>query len=1200
MAETAEAGWREELPETFVAGCVADDDCPSNLPCLEGECDVHSGECSFVPVEDGAACDDGNSCTGGDECSAGQCVGAQVACDDGNPCTADQCDTGTGDCLHVAAAAACDDNDLCTSGDQCEAGVCTGEPVACDDNNPCTSGSCSADQGCVQEPVQNVPCDDGDLCTVGDLCHDGACAPGAIKDCDDGNECTADGCDPGTGECSNQPSDLVACDDGNACTAKDHCESGACVGNAPLDCDDMNACTDDGCDPAGGCLSAFNEAPCDDGNPCTTGDLCSQGGCLSGAPADCFDGNPCTFDSCDGETGECLHQEIDWPCDDGNACTEGDLCAGGVCLGQAVSCDDGNPCTVDACDFGSGCSHQPTAAPCSDGNPCTLGDVCLAGACQPGPAKLSCDDGSECTFDWCNPADGACTHDPISVACDDGNPCTLGDVCEAGVCHPGELDFCDCITDLDCLPFEDGNQCNGVLFCDLATWPNKCRIVPQSVVECSDDLDTYCRKASCDPTDGNCYLVDEPDGTLCDDDDLCTSTDKCVMGQCVGTGAVTCDDGNLCTADECQPDSGCVHAGVSLPCDDGNLCTVGDACLGGNCIGLPTVCEDGNPCTTGVCDPGSGVCSFYIVPTSCDDDNPCTEQDQCVDGVCMGVPRDCSDEYVCTADACHPSLGCIHAPLPGECDDGNGCTVDDQCSGVFCVGVSVDCDDGNVCTDDLCQSDVGCLHEPNVASCNDEDACTYGDMCSGGECEGLPLSCVTGNPCTFEYCHEAAGCIIVFLDMPCDDQNECTVGDWCVEGTCYPGSEIICYDNNECTLDFCKVETGECHFNPIGKPCDDEDLCTTFDLCSGGDCAGFPVDCDDANGCTSDSCDPVEGCLHAPLHLAWCDDNDPCTTGDYCEMHQCIGTGSMNCDDNNQCTLDECQKGFGCQHLSLNGVSCDDGDEATVHDLCSGDQCVGAPDEDLDGIPDEGPELVCIGGEVEDCADNCAGSFNPDQADADADGVGDACEVCGDYQPIDGETEPDLGLWSVYPSGSCPDDNHAFSPLWVPPEAEAALVALAIRQDICTAGAVSTAVVSSHDLSGHLSVIEADVEFETAFCPPEVANGELAEIAVVSGQEQVTLFGAASVEGQAVCGSALLIDPADARASWRFEFNGQLAWARVYREGLEVADSPYDLSSLDGPWRLRFTAAGGDLDGGAGSTAVVRIYSYAYICDWQN
>ena len=43
-------------------------------------------------------------------------------------------------------------------------------------------------------------------------------------------------------------------------------------------------------------------------------------------------------------------------CDDGNACTENDVCADGACAaGTDIACDDGEGCTDDACDPASGC-----------------------------------------------------------------------------------------------------------------------------------------------------------------------------------------------------------------------------------------------------------------------------------------------------------------------------------------------------------------------------------------------------------------------------------------------------------------------------------------------------------------------------------------------------------------------------------------------------------------------------------------------------------------------------------------------------------------------------------------------------------------------------------------------------------------------------------------------------------------------------
>jgi DNA-binding beta-propeller fold protein YncE len=45
-------------------------------------------------------------------------------------------------------------------------------------------------------------------------------------------------------------------------------------------------------------------------------------------------------------------------CEDGNACTTGDVCGGGVCGGVALRCDDGNVCTDDTCDPAAGCVRQ--------------------------------------------------------------------------------------------------------------------------------------------------------------------------------------------------------------------------------------------------------------------------------------------------------------------------------------------------------------------------------------------------------------------------------------------------------------------------------------------------------------------------------------------------------------------------------------------------------------------------------------------------------------------------------------------------------------------------------------------------------------------------------------------------------------------------------------------------------------------------
>ncbi len=149
-------------------------------------------------------------------------------------------------------------------------------------------------------------------------------------------------------------------------------------------------------DVAGTDAAALDTAPpcpagatCDDGNACTVGDHCAGGACVSGPAVDCNDNNPCTSDGCSAKTG-CQHSPASGPC-----------------------ADDGNPCTTDAC-ANSVCAHTPAiGAFCTDHNACTVGDACSGGVCVAGTSP-NCDDGNACTADSCAPASGACVHTAIA------------------------------------------------------------------------------------------------------------------------------------------------------------------------------------------------------------------------------------------------------------------------------------------------------------------------------------------------------------------------------------------------------------------------------------------------------------------------------------------------------------------------------------------------------------------------------------------------------------------------------------------------------------------------------------------------------------------------------------------------------------------------------------------------------------------
>ena len=450
-----------------VCGAGAQKDCDDGKSCTTDSCDPKTGDCSAAAVKDGQACDDGDSCTFADGCKGGVCLsGAATSCDDGNPCTTDGCDKKTGACTVANAkdGATCTDGNECTAADGCKNGVClAGAATDCDDSNPCTADGCDAKTGkCTTAPDASGTCTDGDGCTVGDACKSGVCLPGKATTCDDDSTCTTDSCDKKTGACVFAAvKDGSECADGDKCTLSDACAGGKCASGAPRLCVDNTTCTADGCDPnTGNCtnVAVAKGTACDDGNACTHGDACDAGLCLPGALTVCDDKNVCTTDSCDTATGKCrsVPGKSGSTCDDGNACTDKDTCSLGACLPGALTiCDDNDPCTADACDTKTGKCTTPAAADgsvCDDGQKCTLNDACYAGKCASGQA-LVCQDDNPCTADACDKATGKCVapSEKDGTECDDGKACTLKDACESGKCASGKQRDCDdgdvCSTD---------------------------------------------------------------------------------------------------------------------------------------------------------------------------------------------------------------------------------------------------------------------------------------------------------------------------------------------------------------------------------------------------------------------------------------------------------------------------------------------------------------------------------------------------------------------------------------------------------------------------------------------------------------------------------------------------------------------------------------------------------------------------------
>jgi hypothetical protein len=964
-----------DAEDAIASDCVVDADCLDALadlgPCQTASCDQAAGLCVTDEAEDGTACEDLNPCTLNDSCLAGECVaGEAVACESG-PCFIASCDEKTGECGNepVADGSSCDDGDLCTAEDICQAGECTPGPgLECADNNPCTTDSCDPLTGCSFEPADDEPCDDENPCTEGDACLDGACQsgdntcqcesdidcdkmddlnlcngklicvetecvidPDSIVECDTAQdtECMVTTCDPATGECALKAApDGVPCGNEDQCLLGKTCLVGECIGGMIVNCEDGNPCTENHCEPESGCQSSpLSDISCDDGDVCTTDDTCSAGICSGDNTCECENTDDCgAFE-------------------DGNFCNGTLICQESYCVIDAdtiVLCPAADsPCSKKVCNQFSGeCEdkNSTNGTACDDDDLCTASDACLAGVCQGEP--ILCDDNNPCTDDSCT-LDAGCLFTAIDGGpCDDANPCTDGDICSEGQCQPGADSICECESNDDCIPHEDDNLCNGTLECV----ENNCTQVEDSIVVCDTSLDSPCKKNQCDPGTGECSLTPLVDGTICDDALQCTEDDVCLDGICIGISAL-CDDGNICTDDVClELDGGCTHLPNFQTCDDDNACTIADLCEDKECSGVVVNCDDGNICTEDSCDPVAG-CLNQPIENPCDDLSLCTDNDSCVEGVCIGAAIDCGDDNTCTDDLCDDGEGCVYYDNQNSCNDGDECTIGDVCAGAKCQsGLLMDCNDNNPCTNDFCLNG-NCTNEAiDGGACDDGSSCTDNTTCVQGQCSGDAISCDDGNICTDDSCDPQTGCIYKNNNILCDDSNLCTDGDTCVQGSCAGGPIVDCIDNNPCTTDGCEPDSGCTHENLTDTACDDSNACTPIDTCSNGQCTGSgEVDCNDDNPCTVDTCDPEEGCKYEPMTGDLCDDASLCTADDSCQAGICVGE-PVDCSDDSPCTEDLCDPDKGCFHAPVPddpAVACDDNNLCTLVDSCIGGECIG-------------------------------------------------------------------------------------------------------------------------------------------------------------------------------------------------------------------------------------------------------------------
>ena len=1091
-------------------------DCP---PYTTLDCNVDDGNvCTYPACNKTAGCQQANhpkshecapaKCENGDYYPAAKCDGAgscpdQVPadCDDVNVCTDDSCDEVQG-CLHVAANEGLECLTFLGKEGTCSDGECSIECTLdgdCDDEIECTVDSCDMVTGQCDHVVQHLVCDDT-------------------------NECTDDSCVVGTG-CVHVDNSIL-CAAATCLSGVFHadafCGDGTCPAQESEDCDDGNACTDDSCDPSTGCANTANTSTICHTGYCETllwydGVNCAANGICPDQlfTQDCSDGEVCTVDLCDPLTGCDNSQNNDgWVCGpaycDSLTFYEEQTCSGGSCpiyTTQDCDVDDGNSCTYPACTKQAGCSqaNQPQSHECAAAR-CENGDYYPAVSCDgagncPDQVPVDCDDGNPCTSDSCDPVVGCVNTADTSVVCHSGycdtllwygeTNCSAGGSCPSQVvtqdCDDGEIctvDACDPATGCDNTQNNDGFVC-GPSYCDALTFyqEQSCSggtCPDYTTLDCDADDGNECTYPVCDDQSG-CSQANQPSShecapAKCENDDFYKAVTCTGSGTCSDQLPQDCDDGKSCTSDTCDPGLGCLHS----PTNEGQACVThlgqDGKCTNGVCkteCTLDDECDDEFDCTADSCNTVSGKCEHVPQQQLCDDVNQCTD-DSCVEGsgcvhvnntVLCGtsrcengdfyaqvfcsngscpaqVPKDCDDGRICTDDSCDDVNGCTHSNNTVPCASAK-CEGTNYFPGVLCANgtcppqVPQSCNDNNVCNGtETCDPSSGCV-QGTPLGCNDNDPCNGtetchptqgclpgtplvcddGDKCNGTEtcvtgtgCQGgTPLVCEDGDVCNgVKSCDPGIGCFMAQLPLNCDDANVCTddtcdpatgcgntnntlqcAYQYCEDGTYYPTlycdagacpapTPVDCDDGNICTDDTCDPDTGCVNTNNT-EPCNDADPCTRDDACSSGHCAGTHYACDSPGQCetsTGATCNGDGTCTYptAPMDAMPCEDGNLCTEGETCAGGTCIGGSPVSCDDGNPCTDDSCDSSVGCLHPVHVG-GCPSG-FPPCEGTCIGTECIyaiescNAKDDDCDGFTDEdwpAKGTPCDGGDSDMC-----------------------------------------------------------------------------------------------------------------------------------------------------------------------------------------------------------------------------------------
>ncbi len=588
----------------------------------------------------------------------------------------------------------------------------------------------------------------------------------------------------------------------------------------------------------------------------------------------------------------------------------------------------------------------------SRGLPCTTNTQCTTGFCVGGVCcNSACTD--QCFSCTQTGSIGTCSPKANGAACNDSNACTQTDTCQNGTCTGSNP--------IVCAP------------------PDQCHL-----------------SATCDPATGTCVYPNQSNGTTCNDGNACTQTDTCENGACSGANPVVCMALDQChDAGTCNTSTGACTNPIKpngTSCNDGNVCAQDRSCQNGICTSSnPAVCP-----ITGYCPSNATSCCpagfTAVVLSSADDTFQTAQQSQCIVGlegrdtiaaqgghsIVIGGPNDdtiqaangnnyvvpgggvdtvatgTGDDTVAIYDMCELVSGdtvdlgtgnnTLIAPLGlsdlqarglnianvqniliqqnscrSECSIKPDCSGHGQCQEGSTAGqMTCLCDSGFIGSD-CGVPDSGAGTVGQGGRCASDSQCVTGLVCgpnNGGHFDlpsyksvCWPPGCVTDpiqTGCDFSGapCGRCNG-----IAPPCGDNNTCVSGNTCGQsnGSCFGLTSL----DKRCWPSVCETDPASTGSHTVGDPCG---LCSCIPQCAGKQCGDDPSDgcgglcpgiCNEGDsGCTHNiECPITARCIDnqcKPISTVFtldCGDTCPHPSPDPCSQCQ----GNQFCNDQHQC-----------------------------------------------------------------------------------------------------------------------------------------------------------------------------------------------------------------------------------------------------------------------------------------------------------